>query len=181
MPEDGALMSKSMKWILAALALSLAINVFVVGFAIGKKVVGSHSRLSGGPPTGGLNMRTLGRYLSEEEQRAARRLLGENRDYLREKGSLLRKNERQIRKVLMAETVDMQELNTLIEDHEVLMRDTHLTMRKVILEFVASLDVETRRAVAQDLFRRRGPGKEHRPGPPCKECDFDRPPPPGGF
>lgn len=175
-------MSKSTKWIVAALALSLAVNLFVIGFAIGKRVVGPRvNQMEGGPrpgdiSSGGLNVRALGRYLSEEEKRAAGRLLAENRDFLRQNGRKLRQNEKQIRELLMAEEVDIETLSVRIAEHEVLMRDTHLTMRRVILEFVATLDADTRRAVASDLFRRprRGPD-----GPP--RWRHGRPPPPDAF
>lgn len=176
-------MSKSTKWIVAALALSLAINVFVIGFAIGKRVVGPRvNQTEGGPrpgdiSSGGLNVRALGQYLSEQEKRAARRLLAENRDFLRENGRKLRQNEQQIRELLMAEEVDIETLSARIAEHEVLMRDTHLTMRRVILEFVATLDADTRRAVAADLFRR---SPRHGPGGQKRRLR-NRPPPPDAF
>ncbi len=175
-------MSKSTKWIVAALALSLAVNVFSIGFAIGKRVVGPRvNQMEGGPrpgdiSSGGLNVRALGQYLSEEEKRAAGRLLADNRDFLRQNGRKLRQNEKQIRELLMAEEVDMETLSARIAEHEVLMRDTHLTMRRVILEFVATLDADTRRAVAADLFRRSHRGPD---GPPRRR--HNRPPPPDAF
>ncbi len=179
-------MSKAMKWIVAALALSLAVNVFVIGIAIGKRVSGPGVNHGGSPPGGGLNMRALGRYLSEEERLAARTLLENNRDSLRARSRQQRQNEQRIRALLMAETVDMQELEGLLRDHEEFVRDADLSIRRIVLEFVATLDVETRRAVAEDLFRR-SRSRTH-DGPPPRRKDRRgvdgpdrRPPPTGGF
>lgn len=199
-------MSKAMKWIIAALALSIAVNIFVVGFAIGKRVIGPPSgREAGAPPGGGLNMRSLGRYLSHEERRAARELLAENRNIMRAKGKEIRQNERAIRQILMAETVDVEGLAAHIDRQQMLIRDTQLTMQRALLEFVATLDVETRRKVAKDLFRhprrsgvagppgdRRAPGEAGLPPPGDRHhpgaCDADwrdegdvRPPPDAHF
>ena len=171
-------MNKSTKWILIALAVSLAINVFVIGFALGKRVIGPRGNppLAASPSTGGLNVRTLGRYLSPEEQQEARQLLSKNREYLREKGKQLRQSERQIRSLLTADTVDIQALETAVAAHEGLMRDLHLTMRSEILMFAATLDYDTRQNIAKDLFRR-----PDRRGPRSPGGRDRRPPPPGGF
>ncbi len=171
-------MSKSTKWVVVALALSLAVNVFVIGFALGKRVIGPRGNppVAGGPSTGGLNVRSLGKYLSPEQRQEARRLLAQNQDYLRQKGRQLRQSERRIRALLTEQSVDMEELATAVAEHETLMRDLHLTMRTEILMFAATLDYDTRQKIAEDLFRRpprRGPGG---PGPRNR-----RPPPPGGF
>ncbi len=180
-------MSKSMKWIVAGLTLSLAANVFFVGFAIGKRVLGpSRQQLSGPPSDAGLNVRSLNQYLSQEEKTAARELLAENRRTLREKTSQIRRNERQIRDLLVADTVDSVQLSGLLDSHEKLMSETRLTTRRLVLEFVATLDVETRRAVAEDLFKppRRRPGGGRPPrgsGSRDGEPGSDRPPPPDEF
>jgi len=161
-------MSRTMKWIVAGLALSLAANVFFVGFAIGKRVIGPEP-IHGGPPGvyGGLNMRTLGRYLSPAEKEAARELLKNSRRNLRENAGLIRRSERQLRSLLLAEKVDPQEVARALDAHEKLVSETHLANRRLVLEFVATLDVETRRAVANDLFKpRRRPlhnGGDRRP------------------
>ncbi len=190
-------MKTSTKWVIAGLALSMSFNILVVGFFLGKSVVAPRMNESqstgpgepGGPPpggvsAGGLNVRTLGQYLSTDEKRVARELLMENRAFLRQKGRLLRQNEHEIRELLKAEVVDTATLALKIEEHHSLVQDTNQTMRKVLLEFVATLDLETRRAVAEDLFRRaRGPGEDAprrfrgRRQPPDGER---RPPPDGG-
>jgi len=180
-------MSKSMKWIVGALALSLATNVFFIGFAIGKRVLGpGGQQMSGPPPDAGLNVRSLNQYLSQEEKTAARELLAENRRTLREKAKQIRRNEREIRRLLVAETIDSDQLSKLLDSHAKLMSETRLTTRRLVLEFVATLDVETRRAVAEDLFkpprRRPGVGRPPRaPGSPDGEPGFDRSPPPDEF
>lgn len=181
--------NKFMKWMVVGLALSLAINVFFIGFAIGKRVLGpSQEQSSVPPPDAGLNVRSLNQYLSQEEKTAARNLLSENRRNLREKANKIRQNESRIRSLLIADTVDPDTLSTLLDSHETLMSETRSTTRRLVLEFVATLDVETRRAVAEDLFKppRRRPanGGGHPPRGPRGRDDgpgFDRPPPPDDF
>ena len=182
-------MSKSMKWIVAGLALSLAANVFFIGFGLGKRVLGpNREQVSGPPPDAGLNVRSLNKYLSEEEKTAARDLLTENRQKLREKSKQIHQNERLIRGLLTADTVDPNKLSALLDSHEKLMSETRSTTRRLVLEFVAKLDVETRRAVAEDLFkphRRRPLNGGGRPPRAARSRDggpgFDRPPPPDDF
>lgn len=171
-------MSKSTKWMVVVLALSLAVNVFVIGFALGKRVIGPRNNppAASGPSTGGLNVRSLGKYLTPEERREARRLLAQNQDYLREKGRQLRQSERKIRELLTQQSVDMDELAAVVAEHESLMRDLHLTMRTEILMFAATLDFETRQKIAADLFRR--PARRGRAGTGARNR---QPPPPGGF
>lgn len=186
-------MTKTTKWIVAGLVLSLAANVFFIGFAIGKRVLGpERSRLAGPPPDAGLNMRALGRYLAADDKEAAQRLLGENRRLLREKGGQMRKNQRETLKVLTEEKVDPTALRRLLDQHDTLVSETHQHTRRLVLEFIATLDVETRRTLAKDLFKkRRGPPphdgdrRHRRPGGEerdrDRERDFQRPPPPDGF
>lgn len=180
------IMSKSMKWIIAGLVLSLATNVFFIGFTIGKRVLGPGvERTAGPPPDAGLNMRALGQYLSPADKEAARKLLGDNRRLLREKSGLMRRNQRQIRDLLTAETIDSSRLTQLLDQHDTLVSETHLHTRRLVLEFVATLDVETRRTLAKDLFKQRrrpppggGDRRDRRPEGRDGERDFDRPPPP---
>jgi len=185
---SGPDMSKSMKWIVAGLALSLAANVFFIGFTVGKRVFGSDTaRVAGPPPDGGLNMRALGQYLSADDKEAAQKLLMDNRRLLREKAVQMRQNQRQIRDLLTAETIDFNQLTQLLDQHDKLVSETHMHTRRLVLEFVATLDVETRRSLAKDLFKKRRPPsgggdrRDRRRRGPDGERDFDRPPPPDEF
>lgn len=174
-------MSKPMKWIIAGLVLSLATNVFFIGFAIGKRVLGPGAVRTGAPPPdAGLNMRALGQYLSASDKEAARSLLEDNRRLLREKSGQMRQNQRQIRDLLTAEVIDSEQLTQLLDQHDKLVSETHLHTRRLVLEFVATLDVETRRSLAKDLFKQRrrpqpdGDRRDRRPRGPDGERDFDR-------
>lgn len=186
---SGPDMSKSMKWIVAGLVLSLAANVFFIGFTVGKRVFGPDTaRVAGPPPDGGLNMRALGQYLSADDKEAAQKLLGDNRRLLREKSVQVRQNQRQIRNVLTAEIIDSSQLSQLLDQHDKLVSETHMHTRRLVLEFVATLDVETRRNLAKDLFKQRrrpppggGDRRDRRRRGPDGERDFDRPPPPDEF
>ncbi len=180
-------MSKSLKWVVAALALSLAVNVFIIGVVIGKQVSGpaaSQNEVAGKPPRpsmGGMNMRALGRYLSDEEKEAARRILSEHRDAFRANGRMIAVVEQEIRALISAETVDVDALYAKLAELESFKQNMHVTAQSAILGFVATLDVETRRAIAQDLFRR-GPGGSRGPRgrERLRERYEGRMPPPGG-
>ena len=186
-------MSKSMKWIVAALALSLAVNVFVIGVAIGKRIVSGSGGSSVqtlkpvGPGTRGMNLRALGEYLNEEEQEQARQILMDHRDFLRENGRSIRRVEQDVRDLISAETVDVDMLYAKIAELESLKQDTNIKAQSELLGFVATLDVETRQVIAQNLFRR-PPGPEANRGRPPRFRDRrpprgerGRPPPPDGF
>lgn len=185
-------MSKSMKWVVAALALSLAVNVFVIGVAIGKRIVAGPSSAGVqtlkpvGPGTRGMNLRALGEYLSDEEKQQARQILLDHRDFLRENGRMIRRIEGEIRELVSADTVDVDLLYAKVAELESLKQDTNIKAQSELLGFVATLDAETRRAIAKDLFRRPRPGDDPRRGrfrdrrPPRGERGHP-PPPPDGF
>ena len=179
-------MSRTMKWVVAGLALSLAVNVFFIGFAIGKRVLGPRMERAGGPPPdAGLNMRALGQYLSQDDKDSAQKLLRDNRRLLREKSGQIRQNQREIRDLLTAETVDSDQLTRLLDQHDKLVSDTHLRTRRLVLEFVSTLDVDTRRTLSKDLFkpRRRPPhnGGDRRSNRRDRPRGGDQPPPPVDF
>ena len=184
-------MSKSMKWIVAVLALSLAVNVFVIGIAIGKRIVtgpdnaGVQTLKPVGPGTRGMNLRALGNYLSEEERQQARQILLDHRDFLRENGRRIHRIEQDIRDLISADMVDVDLLYAKVAELESLKQNTNVKAQSELLGFVATLDAETRQEIAKDLFRRHRPGE----GPPRHRFRDRRPPrgerghppPPDGF
>lgn len=151
-------MSKTMKWIIAALALSIAFNVFVIGVSIGRKAADRNTQVTAGPPPGGpgFNARALGRYLDRSDRRAVRALLEDRRDEFRASRQARRTNERAIRELLVADEIDPAELSALLDENARLIIESDHAPRRMMVEFIATLDAETRRAIAQDMFKRRG-------------------------
>ena len=184
-------MSKSMKWVVAALALSLAVNVFVIGVAIGKRIVSGPASSNVqtlkpvGPGMRGMNLRALGEYLSDEEKQQARQILLDHRGFLRDNGRRIHHIEQDIRELISAETVDVDLLYAKIAELEISKHDINVKAQSELLGFVATLDMETRQVIAKDLFRRHRPGDgprgPHFRGRRSPRGDRDRPPPPDGF
>lgn len=174
-------MTRQTKWVVAALALSIAINIFMVGLSIGKNVIGGRfERPPGQAP--GINARALGQYLSADERRVMRALLDSARPEIGRKSAILRQNEEAIRKALRAEEVDIENLRALIDQHEALVMDTRTSVQRKLFEFMATLAPETRRAFADELFkapprRERGGDREGMRRPPPGERDDFAPPP----
>lgn len=166
------------KGLYAVLLLSLAINVFLAGVTLGKGF-GGDNRPSGPPRD--FNMRALERYLDDDQRSQLLEGLHGQRSSIRATVRKLRLNEDAIRKVLSEEAVDKYTLTTLLKEHEDLIQSTRSPLSTVISNVVANFDWETRKAIAEDLFRKGGrdrlhPGPRGRFGPPPNEReDFDGP------
>jgi len=174
-------MSKQIKWTVAALALSVAVNIFMVGLALGKNIVGGKPNARS-PHTEGLNARSLGRYLSDEERADMRNLLDSERRQISRNMRRLRQSEEDIRAVFRAETMDTEKLRSLIDEHEMLVTDSRAKVQRKLFNFMATLAPETRRALADDLFkqpqrRERGGGGLRPPPHEGGEGPRRRPPP----
>lgn len=176
-------MNKQTKWIIVALALSIAGNIFMVGLSLGKNLIGV--KQNGRPPHAeGLNARALGQYLSDDERAAMRNLLQGERRAIGRSMRRLRQNEEDIRAVFRAEKIDRQKLESLIAEHETLVMGSRAQLQRKLFDFMATLAPETRRALADDLFKpphRRGRREDGRRPPPPHEIDGfgprRRPPP----
>ncbi|WP_262693477.1 periplasmic heavy metal sensor [Kordiimonas aquimaris] len=166
-------MSKQTKWVAIALALSIAVNIFMVGLSLGKNLIGG--KQNGRPPHAeGLNARALGRYLSDDERTAMRDLLDGERREIGRSMRRLRQNEEEIRAVFRAEEINQKKLQDLIAEHETLVTESRAKLQRKLFDFMATLDPETRRALADDLFKpphRRGRGADGRRPPPPHEGD----------
>lgn len=141
------------------LLLSLAINVFLVGVTIGKGFGGDGK--PSGPPRD-FNMRALEQYLDEEQRSQLIEGLRGQRSSIRSIVRKLRRNEEAIRQALSAETVDKYMLTTLLREHEDLIQSTRSPLGTVISNVVANFDWETRKVIAEDLFRKNGRGRPPR-------------------
>ncbi len=151
-------MTKGMKWLIAALALSLAVNIFVVGVTIGKKV-SDHPGGGGirGPRGGGpsFNLRNMVRVLPPEAQEQVKDMMREERRKLRGNYEARRAANREIIEIITAEDVDVEALSRAID--KVTDNTTALAapIHRVMLEIVPTLSVEERREFAEKLQERR--------------------------
>ncbi len=192
-------MTGKLKWILVLLAASLAVNLFIGGVILGRQFRGDDGPKGGPRERVEFNLRRLASYLPESEQDALRGILQEHRRNLRGHFRDMRQSEQRIKDLLGAEAVDLPALEAALEAHQAKAEELKAPLRDIILNVVAKLDQETRQALVEDLFERRGPGPEgrpprrpgmggfprdRRPPPPPREDDEfdldDRPPPPPG-
>ncbi|MEX0298077.1 MAG: periplasmic heavy metal sensor [Kordiimonas sp.] len=182
-------MTGKMKWILGILGVSLVLNVFALGLFVGKgarTVVPTRERMA---PPADFNFKRLERNLPEGERQKVRKLLREKSGDLRRGYRALREVEKEIKAIVLAETVDVKALKEVLTKHGEQAQALHEPMRWVILETIAGLDFETRKKIVEDMFRgprkgrmghrppphHRPPHGRHRPPPPdhdeCFDCD----------
>ncbi|UTW55506.1 periplasmic heavy metal sensor [Kordiimonas sp. SCSIO 12610] len=145
------------KWIYAVLVVSVAFNIFVLGVWIGKgKKDYKHP-----PPSGRLefNLREIARYLPPDARGEVREFMREKRPILRDTLLARREAEQEIRNLLAAETVDKEALRAALDAHASHSLRLQAPVREVLLGTVVELDHETRKKIADNIFRRRGEGR----------------------
>lgn len=140
------------KLLLVLLGLSLALNVFFVGSFIGKKA-GPEMRKFHGRPSVSFNMRRIGQYLTEEQKREMKDLLHSKRPVLNAGFREMKKTEAKIKALVAAETVDREALAALLDERLEKMTVVHEPLKMMMLEFIPSLDWETRKKVAEEMFK----------------------------
>lgn len=172
-------MSGTSKWLVAGLVLSVAMNIFIVGVVIGKNIDGRRPPVSHGG-WDRYNIRSLSKYLTKEERADVRALLARHLPEIAENKTALRQNEQAIRAIIEADTVDVEQLNVLLDDNERYAASSRWPVRRSLLEYVAGLDHETRLAVARDMFRDRSRGGERRHRDPNTKPPHDDFGPPSG-
>lgn len=173
-------MNRNIKWMMAALAISVAANIFLIGLSLGKGVVGD-KRVRQPSHSAGLNARALGQYLDAEERMAMRAIIDADRRDIRRRLGRLHDNEEDIRNAMRAPVVDEEKLNALIDQHEKLVTGSRADIQRKLFNYMATLSHDTRTKIADDLFRLRGPrtrGGNRMGPPPDADGGFDPPPPP---
>lgn len=153
-------MTGKVKWIVLALALSLAINVFIAGLVIGR---GARPMPPGqNQPNVGFNMKKLNKYLSPAERRKFRKAMVQQRDMLRGKYFEMKEAERRIKELITAPDIDPEELTQALQDHADFAQDLQSPVRKIVAEIILDLDHESRIQLAKDIF---GSREGNRPRP----------------
>ncbi len=156
------------KFLLILLGLSLALNVFFVGHYIGGKTGMKKVRFDG-KPSFAFNMRRIGSYLTDEQKVAVRELLHSKRPILNSGFRDMKKTEAQIKALVAAETVDKEALEALLDERLKKMAVVHEPLKMMMLEFIPSLDWETRKKISEEMFKFERRKKYRRHGPPPHE------------
>lgn len=146
------------KWVMPALAVSAAINIFIIGLMLGQAV---KNRDFPPPPalqgekSGALTLRRISRFLPEKDRdeirKAARERLRNLRPYAMER----RRIQRRIRDLLAAPDLDLDALDAEMER----LKEVTITLREgpqdLIFDILPRLSLEQRRELAANLFKRR--------------------------
>jgi len=144
------------KWLVPALALSLAVNVFIAGVVLGKRI--NPPRPSpGGVPAVDFNMKRFGQHLTRDERQKVRKVLRAQRGVMVERYQLVKESERRIKDLVSAPQVDREALMAAFEQHGALMQQMYSPMQQAMMEIVADLSHETRQKLADSMFKRRFP------------------------
>ncbi len=167
-------MAFKVKWIHGALAVSVAANLFVGGYLLGKELAPERHH-KGKPPYSKdiFSMRKLAGYLPDEKREELRALISDHRKDLRDNFREVRRLEERVRFILMAETVDKTALSNALDELETKTRSLHGPIRGILLDIVADLDYETRQKLGRDIYQRRKAWRMERRG------DDRMDPPPG--
>lgn len=167
-------MTPKMKWMFVILALSVAGNLFAAGIWLGKEFgPGPGKRIRAGSPAEHIefNMRKLAEVLPDDKRKELRQIFRDNHETMREHFATMRESEEQMRTLLLAETVDIPVLEKALESHHDMMVEFRDPMKRVMIEIFATLDLETRKTLVENMwqgrkgsrrFGGRGPGM----GPP---------------
>ncbi|WP_417449080.1 periplasmic heavy metal sensor [Kordiimonas sp.] len=180
-------MAFKVNWIHGALAVSLAANIFAGGYLVGKEMRPDGQKREHRMNSRELfNMRHLMSYLPEDRREELKAMMRNHRKDLRAGFRGIRESEEKVRALLLADTVDKAALRGALDELEGKTRQLHGPLRAVLLDIVADLDLETRKQLAEDMYKRRQArmkrGPERDPGGPFgDETGRVPPPPPGGF
>ena len=154
-------MTRNMKLILGILGVSLALNVFAMGLYIGKgfRHPSPHKMMM--RPSLDFNLKKIERHLDPENRKKVKMLLKEQRHELMKRYRDLGALEKKIKATISAETVDKEALVAALAELAEQKQKLHSPRREVILQVIAELDLETRKVLAESMFRKRGWKKKH--------------------
>ena len=164
-------MTRNMKLILAILGVSLMLNVFALGLYIGKgfRHPSPHKMMM--RPSLDFNLKKIERHLDPESRKKVKVLLKKQHHELRKRYRDLGALEKEIKATISAETVDKEALVAALAELSEQKQKLHSPRREVILQVIAELDLETRKVLAESMFRKRGWKKKHmRPRDFRRDC-----------
>lgn len=146
-------MSNRMKWLVGFLAVSVVLNIFVLGAFLGQRMIKPEKRYYA-PPID-FNLKRFGEHLTKEERRRVRSLIKSQRHALSDSYKALRETEKEIIQQITAADIDHAALEAALKDHGARVQKLHAPLQNVLLEMVGDLDHETRQKLGADMFKRR--------------------------
>lgn len=162
-------MSRSQKLLALALAISVAINLFVAGAVVSRHFFGPP------PPHGWASKREASEVLPEAERKRVDQLWESDRDAMRQDFQAMRAARQRYREILTAETFDPAAAKAVLDELYAKREQARAAMEQKIMTIATSLPPDQRRAYFKAFFadeaRRDKKWAEH-------ERDDDRPPPP---
>jgi len=149
-----------MKWLAAALSVSLTINIFVLGFFVGRAIEGEAmdgQRARGPGPH--YTLRMLARHLPADTRGELRRVFRGKREALRPAMEALRGARDRLHELLTAESYDAGAVAEALAAMRRAEAEVKRPVHETVAEALASLDREERRAFVEAVIeRRRDPG-----------------------
>lgn len=163
-------MSSRMKWLVGLLAVSLVLNIFIVGAFLGQRMIKPEKRYYA-PPID-FNLKKFGEHLTKEERRRVRTLIKSQRHALSASYKALRETEKEIIRQITAPEIDHAVLGEALKDHGARVQKLHAPLQHVLLEMVDELDHETRQKLGADMFKwRHKAGKKPKGHRHKKSCE----------
>ncbi len=143
------------------LAVSVVINIFVLGAAAGHFWVGPlagkyHSKLSSMRQDhfGPINMRSIARHADMRTKQRLRQNFQNNKTARKAIFDRLRENENAIKTAVTMVVFDAKAVTTLLEEHDTIISELHLHQRALMVQLLSSYDHETRQKIAKSFFKR---------------------------
>jgi len=148
----------SKNWIYVALALSVAANILIIGFLIGR---GSEPHMRRKGPEMAFSARHLAAALPATARQKLRAMMQERRGELRDTMRKRRQLRDEAAALITAETIDQQALAKLFRNYAALGNQLATIPSDLLLEILPELSTEQRKKLAQNLFERRKFMRKH--------------------
>ncbi len=148
------------KWALGVLIGSLALNLALAGFIVGKQ---SNPRVEYDPTRA---FPRWSRTLSEERRHAIRPILREHRLSFKPRARTLRDQHQALRDAISAEPYDSEVLRTVLNQMREEFQQSRALSHESFIAFVNELTPEERVLLARDMARNNHPRHHRRPPPP---------------
>ena len=147
------------KWLLALLVLSLALNLALVGFLLGRSSAG----FAGGDPTRGFPRWAM-MEMSPERREALRPALSNERANMRRQLRGLREHHQSLRSAVAATPFDAAALDAALADMRSAYAQVESANHAAFREFVTQLTTAERQQLARQLERQHPRRPRPRPG-----------------
>ncbi len=156
-------MSKGRLFFYALFVLSLAVNVFIMGWFVGGRGMVHPVPQARSLDRVEFSVRRLARHLDPEARRELRAKLRSERVVLKDRIRLRREAEKDVHDLLLQPEVDLEALAQAMARQASADRSLRDPFRQIILEIVAYQPLDVRQAIVADLFRAHEARQDRRP------------------